>query len=61
MIMIMIILPSFSPRSHGRSQPIPTAVILSTFDIYDEDDAMGSGIFPSFVGIQAQKILFTLQ
>jgi hypothetical protein len=58
--MIMILLPSFCPPSHGRSQPIPTAVILSTFEIYDEDDAMGSGIFLSFVGIRAQKILFTL-
>lgn len=58
--MIMIILPSFCPSSHGLSQPSPTAVILSTFDIYDEDDAMGSGIFLSFVGIRARKILFTL-
>jgi len=54
---IMIILPSFCPPSHGRSQPSPTAVILSTFDIYDEDDAMGSVIFLCFIGIRAQKIL----
>jgi hypothetical protein len=43
--------PSFRRPSHGRSQTSPTAVILSTFDIYDEDDAMGTGNSLSFVGI----------